>query len=161
MPDAALLQRRLARFMQERGLKNTRQREVILETFLEVEDHVGLDVLLERVQARLPGVGYATIYRSMKLFVEAGVAHERRFGDGQARYEPVRVGQHHDHLICVVCGHIFEFEDPIIEQQQIEVMERYKMRMVSHHLDLFGECLQGPNCSYRAAMEAQGEARER
>src|SRR4051812_39652584 len=108
--------RKLAAYMVVRGLKHTRQRDQILEAFFDASAHVSIDDLLALVQTRMPGVGYATVYRTMKLFAEAGVAHERHFQDGQTRYEPVVPDEHHDHLICVTCGTIFEFEDPTIEE---------------------------------------------
>lgn len=156
MAEVAPLQRRLERHMQERGLKQTRQRQVILEIFLDCEGHVAVDELLARVQERMPGVGYATVYRSLKLFVEAGVAHERRFGDGQARYEPAPIGEHHDHLICVECGHIFEFEDPLIEERQGQVAQAHGLRMVAHQHEIFGSCTRPAPCPYREALAARG-----
>lgn len=149
MAETVTLLRRLERHMLDRGLKSTRQRQVILDTFLEVDGHVAVDELLVRVQAHMPSVGYATVYRTLKLFVEAGVAHERRFGDGQARYEPVRTDEHHDHLICMDCGHIFEFEDPIIEERQAQVALEHGIRLVSHRHDIYGSCSTGPACPFR------------
>ena len=151
MDESAALKGKLARYMLDQGLKNTRQRQVIWDLFLASKDHVAIDDMLLRTQERMPGVGYATVYRTMKLFAEAGVAHERHFGDGQTRYEPARVGEHHDHLICVVCGHIFEFEDPIIEERQQEVARQAGMKIVSHHHDIFGQCQVPETCVWREA----------
>lgn len=159
MAESATLLLRLERHMREQGLKSTRQRQVILETFLEVEGHVAVDELLASVQAHMPGVGYATVYRTLKMFVEAGVAHERRFGDGQARYEPVRTDDHHDHLICVDCGHIFEFEDPLIEERQALVAQQHGFRLVAHRHDIFGACGAGPICPYREQAQAGARGR--
>lgn len=121
------------------GLKQTRQREEILVAFYEGGGHVSIDELLKRVQARMPGVGYATVYRTLKLFVEAGVALERNFQDGQARYEPV-AEEHHDHLICLDCGHIFEFEEPEVERRQAEVAAAHGLRVESHRHEIYGRC---------------------
>lgn len=151
MEETTPLHRKLARHMLEQGLKNTRQRQLLWELFLEAKDHVAIDDMLARAQERMPGVGYATVYRTMKLFVEAGVAHERHFGDGQTRYEPARVGEHHDHLICMVCSHIFEFEDPIIEERQQAIAAQFGLRIVSHHHDIFGRCLAPESCAWRDA----------
>lgn len=144
-------QRRLERFMRERGLKHTRQRDQILEAFFEAGGHVSIDDLLGRVQERMAGIGYATVYRTMKLFVEAGVAHERHFKDGQTRYEPVLDDEHHDHLICTVCGMIFEFEDPVIEQRQADVARAHGLRVESHRHEIYGTCLAPETCVHRAA----------
>lgn len=158
MADSApALTRRLIRYMQEKGLRHTRQRQAILETFLEVEDHVAIDELLARVQNRMPGIGYATVYRTMKLFTDAGVAHERRFQDGQSRYEPVTVGdeqdEHHDHIICTTCGHIFEFEDPEIEARQQRAAAERGLRIVSHEHEIYGECMNPATCEWRGEVD--------
>lgn len=151
MPVAAALERKLAEYMREHRLKHTRQRHAIFETFVASGDHVAIDELLERVQRTTPGVGYATVYRTLKLFTEAGIAHERRFQDGQTRYEPVELGEHHDHLICKTCGHIFEFEDDLIEDRQAQIARNHGLRLVSHRHDIYGECERGEACPYRGA----------
>ncbi len=150
MSEHSLLVERLAAYMKDHRLKQTRQRQVIFDTFVACEDHVAIDDLLLRVQASMPGVGYATVYRTMKLFTDAGIAHERRFQDGQTRYEPVEAGEHHDHLICRTCGHIFEFEDELIEQRQAQVAREHGLRLVSHRHDIYGECLDPDSCAHRA-----------
>ena len=132
--------RTLEAHMRAQGLKHTRQRDEILQTFFAAGGHVSIDELLGRVQERMPGVGYATVYRTLKLFVEAGVAHERNFQDGQARFEPVLEDAHHDHLICLDCGHIFEFEEDEIERRQGEIATRHGLRMESHRHEIYGRC---------------------
>lgn len=146
MTNRSLLQDRLARHMVENRLKQTRQRQVIFEAFLALGDHVSIDQLLAEAQKGYAGLGYATVYRTVKLFAEAGVAVERRFSDGQTQYEPAVVGEHHDHLICRSCGWIFEFEDDIIEERQRLVAERLGLRIVSHRLELYGECKDPDSC---------------
>ena len=136
----------LASHMAEHGLKRTRQREVILETFVELDEHTTIDGLLEAVQQVNPAVGYATVYRTLRLFVEAGVAKERRFGDGPARYEPAEPDHHHDHLICTKCGRIFEFEDELIEERQVLVAKRMGLRLTNHRMTLYGECFDVAAC---------------
>jgi Fur family ferric uptake transcriptional regulator len=147
-------QARLTRHMREKGLKHTRQRDEILEAFFSVGGHTSIDDLLARVQTRMPGVGYATVYRSMKLFVEAGVAHARNFRDGQTRFEPRLVDEHHDHLICTDCGRIFEFEDPQIESRQSEIAAGYGLRLTSHRHEIYGSCASPDQCPHRAAGAA-------
>lgn len=136
----------LAKHMRENNLKRTRQREVILDTFLAVEGHTTIEGLLVAVQQVYPAVGYATVYRSLRLFVAAGVASERHFGDGPALYEPAELDDHHDHLICNTCGHIFEFEDDVIEERQEKVAEKFGLRLSSHRMMLFGECVDKGDC---------------
>ena len=145
--DAA--QARLAVYMRERGLKHTRQRDQILEGFFAAGGHSSIDDLLARVQESMPGVGYATVYRSMKLFVEAGVAHERHFQDAQTRYEPVLDASHHDHLICTLCKTIFEFEDQVIEDRQAIVAREYGLDLTSHRHEIYGTCRNPDTCVHR------------
>ena len=148
------LRQRLATHMREHGLKQTRQREAVFDAFLHSE-HVSVDELLGQVQQVEPGVGYATVYRALKLFLEAGVAHERRFGDGQARYEPVEIGdEHHDHLICNDCGHIFEFDDDLIEARQIEIALAHGLKIVAHRHEVYGVCLRPESCEHKRTAEA-------
>lgn len=142
---------RFRRWLVQHGLKYTRQREVILEVFLEADDeHLSLDQLLERSRARHPSVGYATVYRTMKILTECGLANEHKFGEGLVRYEPAVDGEHHDHLICATCGKILEFEDDRIERYQNEVAAAHQMRVVSHRHEIYAECLRSP-CPDRAA----------
>ncbi len=133
------------------GLKHTRQREQILEAFLDAGGHVSIDELLTRVQVRMPGVGYATVYRTMKLFTEAGIAHERRFHDGQTRYEAVVADEHHDHLICTICGRISEFEDPVIEARQAAIAAACGFRVESHRHEIYGRCEAPEACPHNPA----------
>ena len=137
----------LAKHMSDHNLKRTRQRDVILETFLASDDHTTIDGLLEAVQEVYPAVGYATVYRTLRLFVAAGVAKERRFGDGPAMYEPAEPDHHHDHLLCTKCGRIFEFEDTIIEERQISIAKGLGVRLTSHRMTLFGECIDTEDCA--------------
>lgn len=140
---------RLELHMRQKGLKHTRQRDEILEAFFAVGGHASIEDLLGKVQSRLPGVGYATVYRSLRLFVEAGIAQERRFDDGQTRYEPVS-DEHHDHLICTTCGTIFEFEDPGIESAQAAVAAAHGLQVRTHRHEIYGTCLHPESCVHRA-----------
>lgn len=148
MADRVQLEQRLLAFMREKGLKQTQQRQVLFECFVTSPGHLAIEELLERSQSRLPGIGYATVYRTLKLFTEAGIAHERRFQDGHSRYEPAEVGEHHDHLICRLCGHIFEFEDDVVEQRQAQVAAAHGMRVVAHRHDVYGECIEPTACAF-------------
>lgn len=158
MRDSAAFRLRLNDYLRAQGLKHTRQREAILDEFVDAGEHISLDELLAKVQQKMPGVGYATVYRSMKLFVEAGLAHERKFGDGQTRYEAARVGDpHHDHIICVRCGRIFEFEDEVIEERQDAIAARFGMTIVSHRLDIWGQCADPNACGAHEREDRGGE----
>jgi len=134
--------RRLDLFIAQRGLKHSRQRSVIVETFYSMGGHVPVEALVARVREQDPRVSLATVYRTMKLLAESGLAVARQFGDGQTRYETAR-GEHHDHLICTGCGRIVEFENERIEELQLRVARRHGFSVESHKLELYGRC---PGC---------------
>ena len=124
------------------GRRNTHQRDRIVEAFFQAGGHVTLQQLLDRVPDE--GIGFATVYRTMKMLVEAGVAHERRFGDSdQTLYELADMDEHHDHVICVRCGRIEEFEDEIIERRQHEVAAALDWQVTHHRHEIYGIC---PQC---------------
>ena len=124
----------------EKGLKVTRQREIILEEFLRDGSHLSIDDLYLRLRRKNPRIGYATVYRTLKLFAECGVAEQRQFDDGHTRYESASVDEHHDHLICSRCGKIVEFEEPKIEELQEMVARQHGFIIERHRLDLYGRC---------------------
>lgn len=133
--------RRLLAHMKANGLKLTRQREHILEVFVGADKHVGVEELLALVRAAQPGIGHATVYRTMKLFVDSNIASERHFTDGATLYEPTHPDEeHHDHLICESCGLIVEFENEEIEQLQDQVAKRLGFELTSHKMELYGTC---------------------
>ncbi len=130
----------ITQFMSERGLKSTRQRNLIIETFFQVDGHFSVEQLWSKVRALDPRVSVATVYRTMKLLAESGLAHAQNFGDGQTRYEPALDRKHHDHLICTRCGVIIEFENDRIEQLQDAVAKKHGFRVSSHKMELYGLC---------------------
>ncbi|HEX9778899.1 MAG TPA: transcriptional repressor [Geopsychrobacteraceae bacterium] len=127
-------------YLAQKGLKNTNQRMIILQEFLEQASHLSTEELYLKVRSKYPNIGYATVHRTLKLFAECGIAAERNFGDGQGRFELMLGEQHHDHLICSRCGLIVEFENPQIEQLQNEVARRHGFVIENHRLELFGIC---------------------
>jgi len=133
----------LQAYMNKKGLRSTDQRKLIVETFFRSDNHVSIEELLAQVRAQDPRVGYATVYRTLKLLAECGVANERRFGDGLTRYELADDTSHHDHLICLECGDITEFEEPHIEELQEGVARKYGFELRSHKHELYGVC---PRC---------------
>lgn len=130
----------LRAYMDKKGLRSTDQRRLIIETFFRSDNHVSIEELLARVRTKDPRVGYATVYRTLKLLAECGVANERRFGDGLTRYELADDASHHDHLICLECGDITEFEEPKIEELQERVARKYGFSVRSHKHELYGTC---------------------
>jgi len=130
----------LSRYIAQKGLKTTRQRDLIAETFLAQDGHLNVEELLERVRALEPRVSAATVYRTIKLLAECGLASARRFDDGQTRYEATVGRHHHDHFICTRCGAILEFEDPAIEALQDQAARRHGFQITHHKLELYGVC---------------------
>ncbi|NOU27581.1 MAG: transcriptional repressor [Polyangiaceae bacterium] len=133
--------------MAKKGLRSTDQRRLIVETFFRAPNHISIEELLSDVRAQDPKVGYATVYRTLKLLTECGVAFERRFGDGLTRYELADEEAHHDHLICVECGKITEFEEPKIEALQESIASKYGFLLRSHKHEMYGVC---PECQAKA-----------
>ncbi len=124
------------------GLKVTPQRMLIVDVFLREEGHLTTEELYELVKRRDASVGQATVYRTMRLLSESGIAKEVHFGDGVARYEQKYGGQHHDHLICESCGKNIEVLDERIEHLQEELAARHGFRLTSHRMYLYGLCEQ-------------------
>lgn len=139
-PDLQRLRRALEIYMQRNGLRSTEQRRIIVDRFFEIHEHVSIEQLLDQVRAIDHRIGYATVYRTMKMLAACGVAVEQHFGDGFTRYEVSDEQTHHDHLICLVCGSITEFEEPAIEALQHQVAARFGFLMREHKHELYGTC---------------------
>ena len=129
--------------MNRHGLRSTEQRRVVTETFFTSTGHLSIEDLLDQVRVEEPKIGYATVYRTLKLLKDCGLAFERHFGDGVSRYEVAWADEHHDHLICVECQNIIEFEDTAIEELQHQVASKHGFKLVRHKLELYGIC---PDC---------------
>jgi Fur family ferric uptake transcriptional regulator len=121
----------------ERGLRITDQRRVIARVLSEADDHPDVESLHERASAIDPRISIATVYRTVRLFEEAGILDKHDFGDGRARYEPAPEA-HHDHLIDVETGKVIEFVDPELEALQRQIAEKLGFRLVDHRMELFG-----------------------
>lgn len=119
-------------------LKLTRQRELILNVFLKME-HITAEQMYHLLAKKDPHLGLATIYRTLNLFCEAGLAQARHFGT-QTQYDNISHKGHHDHLICTDCGKIVEFENCDIERLQEEVARRNGFTIKTHKLELYGLC---------------------
>lgn len=130
---------RFKEHLRRQRLKSTAQRDTIAKVFLDTQRHISVEELYNEVRRRNPRIGYATVYRTMKLLKECGVAAERHFRDGEARYESAQK-RHHDHLICESCGKIVEFEEPRIEALQESVAKRMGFRFTGHKMELYGRC---------------------
>ncbi len=128
----------LHQYLNNRGLKQTRQREVIASIFFKTKKHIKIEELLREARKVEPSIGYVTVYRTLMLLKECGLAHQRHFGEGQSLFE--NAGEHHDHMICIKCGEITEFEDDRIEKLQEEVARKQHFKIVSHRHEVYGAC---------------------
>lgn len=121
----------------DKGLRITEQRRVIAKVLSESDDHPDVELLHERANKIDSGISIATVYRTVRLFEEAGILDRHDFGDGRARYEAAPEA-HHDHLIDVETGKVIEFVDPEIEALQKQIAEKLGYRLVDHRLELYG-----------------------
>jgi Fur family ferric uptake transcriptional regulator len=122
------------------GLKATKQREEVLNTLLNSSGHKSLAQIYTQVAKANPKIGYTTVYRTLKLLTRLGLATQRKFADSETRYEPASEGRHHDHLICLDCGKIIEFEDPTLEALQNRIAQRHQFKISHHRMELYGRC---------------------
>ncbi|MCF6292407.1 MAG: transcriptional repressor [Robiginitomaculum sp.] len=127
----------LEKLCAERGMRMTEQRRVIAKVLSEASDHPDAEVLYRRASRLDPNISLATIYRTVRLFEEAGVIEKHDFGDGRSRFETVP-DDHHDHLINVKTGEVIEFVDDEIEELQKAIAKRLGYELVDHRLELYG-----------------------
>lgn len=131
------------RFVLEKGLRHTAQRQKILGVFLSMERHLTVQELYDRVRKKHKGIGYATVARTVKLMSGAGICRAVDFGDGVQRFEHKFGHEHHDHLICRKCGRFVEIYSRKLESLQQELVIKHGYIQEHHKLDIFGVC---PRC---------------
>ena len=131
MPD------RLEKLCLEKGMRMTEQRRVIARVLSAADDHPDVEEVYRRATAIDPNISIATVYRTVRLFEEAGILERHDFRDGRSRYEEVP-DVHHDHLIDVKTGKVYEFRNEEIEALQREVARRLGFKLVDHRLELYG-----------------------
>ena len=127
----------------EKGLRITEQRRVIARVLSDAVDHPDVELLHQRAAAIDPGISIATVYRTVRLFEDAGILERHDFGDGRARYEAAPEA-HHDHLINVETGEVIEFVDRELEELQRRIAEKLGFRLVDHRLELYGVSAERP-----------------
>lgn len=127
-------------YLQAKNLKHSEQREEILHVFLNIDKHLTANELYRIIQKKYPTVGYATIYRTLKLLCECGLCRELKFEDGTTRYEHLYGHRHHDHLICIKCGRFIEVVDPEIERLQERLVKLHGFYPERHRMELYGVC---------------------
>jgi len=140
MADSDLRLQRFARFLTRSGLRNTRQRDQIVRAFFVTGRHLSAEELYHRIYAQEPTIGLVTVYRTLKLLREAGLATERQFGETYTRFDPNPSDQPHDHLICTRCGKIQEFEDARLRNVRRRVARSHGFTVTDHKLELYGLC---------------------
>ncbi len=127
--------------LKRKGLSITSPRLLIAKEVFSTNQHCTAEELYERLKEKQSGVGRVTVYRTLKVMVEAGLVETRDFG-GQGRYEPVLGRKHHDHLVCVDCRAIVEFSSNIVEREQDRIARQHGFELVHHVHTLFGRCRQ-------------------
>lgn len=131
-------------YLRRRGLNMTPQRAAIVETFLDAEGHFSCDELCAKVRKVDPAIGQATVYRTLKLLVDSGLAEPLVAGEGPVLYEHSYGHGHHDHLVCLGCGAKVEIVDEEIERRQEQLAAGYGFSLTRHSMILYGLC---PRCS--------------
>ena len=142
MRDAAIIMTKkiFQGYLRSKGLKSTHQREILVDLFLQADKHYSIEELYHEAQKEDNRIGYSTVYRTLKLLVEAGLAEERQFSGGVTRFELVHRGKHHDHLICIKCGRIIEFTNDRIEKLQEVVAKKHNFKITDHKCEIYGYC---------------------
>jgi Fur family ferric uptake transcriptional regulator len=130
----------LDRYLRDRGQKMTLPRQTVLKAFLGIESHVTAEELLAVARRLNPTIGQATVFRTIKLLTEAGIAREAVTVEGGKRYEHAYGHAHHDHLVCIRCGKVVEFQDGDLERLQERVYHRNGYEPIGHRLELQGLC---------------------
>jgi len=131
---------RFRRYLTETGHRVTEQRMQVARVFFQTGGHLSVEDLLQRVRREAPRTGHATVYRTLHLLADAGLASRREFDQGYARYEREVEAAHHDHMVCTACGRIMEFEEDEIETLQAAVAQRHGFQVTRHRLELYGIC---------------------
>jgi Fur family ferric uptake transcriptional regulator len=127
-------------YIKEKNIRFSRQREKILDIFLKNENHLTISEIYDLVKKIHPEIGFATVYRTIKIISDAGIAEEINAGYGPRRFEHKYGHEHHDHLICTKCGRFIEVINPEIEKLQDNMAKSHKFKVLSHKLQIFGIC---------------------
>ena len=136
----ASILRTFQEYLVTRGLKLTHQREEVLRCLMEADQHLSLEDVYTTAKRRDPTIGRATVFRTIRLLQECGLVAEVGSADGRARFELKADRPHHDHLICVECGHITEFESPMMERFQDQAIRHHGFRALWHRHEIYGRC---------------------
>ena len=135
-------------YLSQKGLRLTGQREIIAQAFFKSKGHISTEELYRKVQKTSPRIGFVTVYRTLKLLTEAGLASGKHFNGNFTRFESKQKTDHHDHLVCTQCGKIIEFKNDRIEDLQATIAKLYGFILTDHTLDIYGIC---PDCQANAS----------
>ncbi len=127
-------------YLKKKGLKTTRQRMNILDSFLEENGHVSAFELYESLKKKYPDIGFSTVYRTLKLFTECGLANEVNFGEGQSRFEKAYKREYHGHLICQTCGDTHEFSAESLQNLQERILTKHGYKPLGFKFEIYGIC---------------------
>lgn len=133
-------------YLAKLGLRQTRQRKIILDAVLSAPRHVDAETVAKEAKKIDASIGLATVYRTLKMMTDAKILTERHFSDERACFEFTDEDVHHDHLICNQCGEIIEFFDEQIERKQEEITKNLGFNLTSHKMELFADCLNEAHC---------------
>ena len=130
----------LSNYLRQKSLKQTSQRAIILDTFLSTKKHISADELHSQIRGKNPGIGFSTVYRTLRLLTECGLAREVNFGDGRARFERGFERGQHGHLICTSCGMAEEFTISSVERSIKKISDELGFKPEGHRIEVYGLC---------------------
>ncbi|MDX1705694.1 ferric iron uptake transcriptional regulator [Pseudidiomarina sp.] len=139
--------------LKKAGLKVTSPRVKILEILKNpANQHVSAEDVYKILLEKNEEIGLATVYRVLNQFDDAGIVSRHHFEGGRSVFE-LSNKEHHDHLVCLTCGHVFEFEDNVIEDRQVQIAEANDIKLTNHSLYLYGECQKADHCEHNQAEQ--------
>jgi len=145
-PKRAHLHQIFEAYLEKLGLRQTRQRKIILDAVMASPRHVDAETIAKEAKNMDSSIGLATVYRTLKMMTDSKILIERHFNEQRACFEFADEDVHHDHLICNQCGEIIEFLDEEIEKKQEEITKKLGFVLTSHKMELFADCMQKSNC---------------
>lgn len=135
------LKSRYDNFILTNRLKSSKRRNLIFNHITQIQGHFTADEIYQALFKIDPEIGIATVYRTIRLLVDCGVLMEHRFGEKKGFFEVIDMNsKHHDHLICIACGKIIEFESDIINDDKQRIAKRHQFQIKSHKLEIYGVC---------------------
>ncbi len=138
--DVKSIEKEIRYILKNKKLRNTKQRQKILKIFCFKKGHISVDDLYVAIRVKYPNIGYATVYRTLKLFKKIGIAEEIKIGNQKVLYENKYKNRHHDHLVCIKCGKLIEISSEELEYSQEKLAKKNNFKVLDHKLILYGIC---------------------